>query len=315
MPNHYETLGVSQDADDNEIKKAYRKLSLKYHPDRNQDEDATRKFQEINQAYETISDNSKRQQYDMELKFGGGGHGMNGMHNMEEFTDLNNIFNMMFGGMGIHRMGGMHGMGGMPNIHVFHNGGPGNFHAEFSTHFHQSPPPPISKTVDVTLEQSFHGISLPVEIQKWVIINNMKVNEKENIMVNIPAGMDEGDTLVLQGKGNVINENIKGDVKINIKIQNNTIFKRQGLDLILHKKISLKEALCGFSFEIPHINGKTFTLNNINNSTIIKPGFKKTIQNLGFTRENTTGNLIVEIDVEFPTSLTKEQITAISEIL
>jgi DnaJ family protein B protein 4 len=323
MGNFYEILGVSQEAQDNEIKKAYRSLSLKYHPDRNQEEGSKEKFQAISEAYETLSDKSKREQYDMELKFGK----MGGMGGMDEFSDINNIFNMMFGGGGMmHGMGGMggipgmmHGMGGMggiPGIRIFHtnSNGPGNFHAEFSTNFSQ-PPPPIVKTVQVTLEQCYQGVSLPVEIEKWSIINNMKVNEIETIIVTIPPSMDEGYTLLINKKGNKINDNIIGDVKILIKITPNNLFKRQGLDLILQKKIKLKEALCGFSFDIPHINGKTFALNNTNNPTIIKPGFKKVIPNLGMVRENTTGNLIVELEIEFPESLTAEQLKIISDTL
>ena len=96
MPNFYEVLGVSKEADENEIKKAYRKLSLQYHPDRNTDESATGKFQEINEAFETLSDQSRRQQYDMELQFGGGGGGMNFGGMDQDMSDINNIFNMMF---------------------------------------------------------------------------------------------------------------------------------------------------------------------------------------------------------------------------
>jgi DnaJ family protein A protein 2 len=127
--------------------------------------------------------------------------------------------------------------------------------------------------------------------------------------------MDESDVLLLKGRGNMINEDIKGDVRVNIKIINNTIFKRQGLDLILQRTISLKEALCGFKIDIHHINGKVFSLNNSTNPTVIKPGFKKVIPNLGMTKENATGNLILELEIEFPDKVNEKQMVALSEIL
>ena len=325
MKNYYEILGVSQDSSESEIKKAFRTLSLKCHPDRNPDPEATTQFQYINEAYEILSDSEKRQQHDHELKFGEGN--VNPFQGMDEFNDINNIFNMMFGGGfgGIHKMHsmgemggmpGMGGMGGMPGIRIFHNG-PGGFHAEFSSSFNSrpQPPPPINQIVEITLEQCFQGVSLPVEIEKWTVINNMKINEIETVIINIPPGIDENDTLVIKEKGNVINENLKGDLHIKVKITNNTIFKRQGLDLFLQKKLSLKEALCGFSFDIPHLNGKLLCLNNINNPSVIKPDYKRVVPNLGMTRENTTGNLIIEFIVQFPETLSNEQITSLKDIL
>ena len=319
MTNYYETLGVEKDADDSQIKKAYRTLSLKYHPDRNSEEGAKGKFQAINEAYETLSDQRKRQEYDMQQTFGMG-IGMGGMpfthmNSMDEFQDINNLFNNLFGGGFPGGQGMMGGFPGGPGIRVFHNGGPGNFRAEFSTNFHQQPPSPIHKEIEITLEQCFHGCSLVIEIERWKIINNMKVQEKENVTITIPPGMDESDRLLIRGKGNRINDDLKGDVEVSIKLNNNTIFKRQGIDLILTKKISLKEALCGFIIDIPHLNGKVFSLNNKNNPTVVTPGYKKTIQGLGMIRESATGNLILQIEIEFPTVLTEEQMKTISEVL
>jgi len=320
MKNYYEILGVGQDASETEIKKAFRTLSLKLHPDRNPDPEATTQFQYINEAYENLSDSEKRKQHDHELKYGEGN--INPFQGMDEFNDINNIFNMMFGGGGfggihkMHSMGEMNGIHGMPGVRIFHNG-PGGFHAEFSTSFNSrpQPPSPINKVVEITLEQCFQGVSLPVEIEKWTIINNMKINEIETVIINMPPGIDENDTLVIKGKGNVINDDLKGDLHIKVKINNNSIFKRQGLDLFLQKNLSLKEALCGFSFDIPHFNGKLLCLNNMNNPTVIKPDYKRVVPNLGMTRENATGNLIIEFIVQFPENLSTEQISALKEIL
>jgi DnaJ-class molecular chaperone len=301
MPNHYEVLGVSNDANETEIKKAYRSLSLKYHPDRNSSEEAISKIQQINEAYEILSDQGKRSHYDMELA-GGGGFSMGGMpfahmNSMNEFNDINNIFNMMFGG----------GMQGGPNVRVFHGGGPGiNIRTEFFHNFNQRPEP-ISKQIQISMEQSFKGCNFTLDIERVVVENNARRTENETIHVSIPQGIDNDETIIIGDKGNVINGN-RGELRLNVKVVNNSDFQRNGLDLIYNKKISLKEALCGFVFEINHLNGKRLALNNMNNPTVIRPGFKRVVNGMGMNREHSVGNLIIEFEVEFPDSLTNEQI-------
>ena len=319
-PTFYEILGIANDATETEIKKAYRSLSLKYHPDRNPSDEAKSKIQEINEAYEILSDQGNRANYDMELKFGNGNGGMhfNGAPGQEEFVDISNIFNMMFGGGmggmgGMPGMHGMPGMGGMPGIRIF-QGGPG--HTQIFHQFqHVQRPEPIQINVQITMEQSYAGCTVPIEINRVNIKNNVKIAETELIHINIPQGLNNNETVILHDKGNVVNDTIKGEVRICIIVTNNTEFTRVGLDLVSKKTISLKEALCGFSVEVQHLNGKRMCLNNTNNPTVIKPNFNKVIPSLGMIRENSTGNMIIEFTVEFPASLTKEQMDAISNIL
>lgn len=315
MPNFYEVLGVEKTASDDEIKKAYRKLSLKYHPDRNPNEDTSSKMKEINEAYETLSNTSSREQYDMEQNGGGGGGGGFPGHpfNMGEFNDINNIFNMMFhGGGGFpggHMNMNMHGnMGGFPGIRIFHNG------VQVNSQSFMQRPEPIHKTIQLTIEQSYHGCNIPLEIERVIIENNVQRKETETLYLNIPQGIDTNEQMVVPEKGHILN-NIKGEIKISFQIENNTDFKRNGLDLFYSKKLSLKESLCGFSFEMNHVSGKKMCLNNNTNITVIKPDFKKVIPNMGMIKNNSTGNLIIEFSVEFPDSLTAEQIESISAIL
>lgn len=330
MPeSHYDILGVTSKSTDAEIKKAYRVLSLKYHPDRNSSSESVDKMHKINEAYEVLSDPVKKRQYDMELKnpflsgLGGmpGGMGMpfSRMDSMDDMGGMNDIFQMLFGGAG--GGGGIHGM---PEVHIFHGGMPGmgglppgflgNLGGQRMRGFQQKPPA-LVKTVQITLEQAYHGCTLPVEIERWTMIGELKVQEEETIYLTIPAGTDDNEMITVEGKGNVANEQQKGDVKITIEVENNTVFRRKGLDLIFRKGISLKESLCGFSFELPHFNGKILNLNNRNNATIIKPNFKKVISGLGMKRDDAIGNMIIEFEVEFPDYLTPEQIAGISQIL
>jgi DnaJ-class molecular chaperone len=299
--SYYNILGVVESASQDEIKKAYRGLSLKWHPDRNISPDAVSKFQKINEAYENLGDDQKRNEYDASRKPFSRmpGSGMPGGMPM----DMDNIFQSFFGGMP--------GFAPGQNFHVFNGGRVGG---QFTFAQGLQKPTPIIKNVTITLEQVFTGATVPLELEKWIIENNVKVFERETIYVTIPKGIDDGEIIILRDKGNAINDVMKGDIKIFIKIEPSNLYQRRGLDLIVNQRISLKDALCGFSFEHKHINGKAYTLNN-NNGNIIQPGYNKVIANMGLTRDDHTGNLILVFNVEFPQILTPDQIKVLRETL
>ena len=300
--NYYNILGIGENATQEEIKKSYRSLQMKWHPDKNQgSQEAINMTQKLNEAYETLSDEQKRQEYDMMRNNPFARMNSQGPHNME--VPINDIFNMMFGGVPF-------GMPGMPpgaKIHFF-NGGPMGFNQAMNK------PIPIMKSLQINMEQVLTGCSIPLEIERWIMENGIKIFEKETIYVDVPAGIDDNEMIILRDRGNVISEHSKGDIKINILIQNNTAFKRTGLDLILDKTISLKEALCGFSFELKYVNGKSYTLNN-NKGSIVPPEYKKMYHEMGLKRGEHKGNMIINFHVEFPEKLTNEQIEKLSEIL
>jgi len=310
--NYYNILGVEEGATKDQIKKAYRSLSFKYHPDKNQGSpEATSKFQKINEAYETLGDDSKKEQYDISRKnpfmrmnsFTGGGNG-----SMD--IPVDDIFSMFFGGGGIPGFppGFQSGFPPGVKIHVFNGNGPMGFQQAIQK------PSPIIKNIIIGLDQVLNGATVPLEIERWIIENGLKVFENETIYVTVPQGVDEGEIIILRDKGNVASESVKGDIKIFVQITNETAFKRSGLDLILERNISLKDALCGFSFEINYINGKSYTLNN-NKGNIIPPEYKKIYPNMGLKRGEHTGNMIIHFHIDFPERLTEEQIKKISEIL
>jgi DnaJ-class molecular chaperone len=304
MSNLYELLGVANDADESQIKKAYRTLSLKYHPDRNSSEEATAKFQQINEAYETLKDPELRKKHDMQ---GAMNENFN-FNDADNFNDINNIFNMMFNGM--HPgMPGMHGSN--HRVNIFQNGQPGHFHTQFK---YSNRIETINKQISISLDQCYNGCVYPIHIERTITKNNETEQESETIYVNIPSGINSGETIVLHEHGNIFNS-IKGPVHINIQVSKHDIFIRDGLDLILNKQISLKESLCGFIIEINHLNGKKFSINNTTNVSVIKPNFKKIFQGLGMKRETTNGNLIVNFTIEFPDELTTEQIELLKTTL
>jgi DnaJ family protein A protein 2 len=164
------------------------------------------------------------------------------------------------------------------------------------------------------MEQVLTGGTIPVDIERWLIEGENKLFENETIYVTIPKGIDDNEIIMLREKGNILSEDIKGDIKIFIKIENTSQFERKGIDLIMNKNISLKDALCGFSFELKYINGKVYTLNN-NSGSIIPPEYTKIIPNMGLTRDGHTGNLLIHFHVEFPEKLSEAQIKSLKEIL
>lgn len=300
MQNHYKVLGVSENATQEEIKKAFRKASLKNHPDRGGNKE---EFQKINGAYQILGDPEKKRDYDNQLKnpfMRGGGFNING-------GGPDDIFKMFFGN------NVPFGFPGGPNVQIFQNGRPVNINQ-------LRKPSPITKTITITMEEAYEGINKPIEIERWIHSNGVKKVEKEKIYVPIPSGIDNQEIIILKDKGNIMNENATGDIKIFVTVKNDTHFVRDGLNLIYKKKISLKEALIGFNFDVKHLSGKTYCINN-NNGKIITPQYTKVIRNMGMRRERQhpappiIGNLIIVFDVIFPEELTKEQMKTIGECL
>ena len=314
--NFYKMLEVPETASIDEIKKAYRRLSLAHHPDKNNNspESAT-KFQKISEAYETIGDVDKKKEYDLTrnnpfIKMMGGNQGMP-MGHMDPMGQnaMDDLLSTLFGfsGQGFSGQGFPPGFLGGQNIRVFHNGRPVNMAHP------QQKPPPIIMSISVPIDKILSGTTVPIDVERWIVEHGNKVHEHETIYVTVPKGIDEGEIIVLKDKGNTISDELKGDVKVVIKIENNTNFLRSGLDLLLAKSISIKEALCGFTFEVKYITGRTYTINN-NAGNIIPNGYKKIIPNMGFSRDGHTGNLIIIFDVKFPEKLSEASLEALKKI-
>jgi DnaJ family protein A protein 2 len=302
----YSILEVSETATPEEIKKAYRRLSMEFHPDKNKDPNATAKFQKISEAYETLGDPDKKKQYDMTRNnpFAK----MMGQNVNPGMNPMDHIFANMFGfGMPFGHMDsfgpGQHQGNGNPFVQIFHNGKPVNVQFNGGN---MMKPTPIVKNITVTIEQVLNGVKMPIEIERWIATSQQpnsqeqsKTFEKETIYIDIPKGVDSGEIIILQDKGNISQNGLRGDVKLFIQVENNTEFKRRGIDLILEKTISLKEALCGFNFDVKFITGKIYTIANPGGN-VIQPGHNKIIPNLGLTRDGSTGNLIIIFSVKFP---------------
>ena len=251
------------------------------------------------------------------------GFGMNG------HPDLNDMLSSLFGGMGgmggrpqrgmpfafhmsgmpgmpgMPGMAGMAGMEGMPGVRIFHNG---------REVFKKQKPELITKVIKINMKESYEGKIQPIEIERWVLKGDIKELETETLYVKLKEGIDDNETIILEGKGHALSDDNKGDIKVIVKIINDTKFTRNGLDIIYKKEISLKESLVGFKFELTHMTGKTYTLNN-DGKLIIKQGDKQSIKGMGFKRDKNVGNLVIDFNINYPEKLTKEQIEKLKEIL
>jgi DnaJ-class molecular chaperone len=322
--NFYNILEINENAGGDEIKKAYRKLSMIYHPDKNNNNpEATAKFQKIAEAYETLGDPEKKKEYDSMknnpfIKMMNG-QSQNGGVNVNPIDELfSNLFGMHFGnGQNMQSFGSgapQFAQGGIPQfgsgVRIFHNGvqvNPQGFAQGIQK------PTAIIKNIIVPIDKILTGTTIPVDIERWIIQDGNKVFENETMYITVPKGIDEGEIIVVRDKGNVAREDCKGDIKLFIKIENNTDFKRSGLDLFYEKAITVKEALCGFIFELKYITGKIYTINN-NSGNIISHGYKKIIPNMGFSRDGHTGNLVIIFNVKFPDKLSDEVIEQLKHV-
>jgi DnaJ-class molecular chaperone len=299
--SYYDILGIDSTASIGDIKHAYRKLSLDNHPDRNNgNKDKSEKFKKITEAYKILSDESERKKYDNSI------NNLMGIDN-----DIQNIFNNLFNTLNkdtLNNDSSVFLSGGLPFMHT------SNLTKGFSDHEYKSKPATISKNVNITLLQAYNGCKLPIDITRWVIESDIKYEEMETMYIDIFKGIDNNEIITIENKGNVISNSNKGDIKIKVLINNHNIFERHGIDLIFKKSITLKESFCGFSFDLPYIDGREFKINN-EAGNIIPPNFQKVIPDLGMIRDNIKGNLIIAFDVIYPKQLTKEQVSKLDEIL
>lgn len=258
--DYYKTLGVSRSASAEEIQKAYRNLARKYHPDLNPDDKtAKQKFQDVQQAYETLNDPKKKQMYD---QFGSdyeqmGGGGANPFAGGNPFGGSGQVppgFEQMFGGGGgaaggitleeLMRQFGMGGGGG------FEGGGGGR---KRSRRPQQMPGNDVRADVEVPFRTAIQGGKVTINLRR-------PDGKKESIDVSIPAGIESGKTIRLRGQGDPsLNGGTAGDLLITVRVGEHDSFTRQGLDLTVKVPITIAEACLGGKIEVPSPHG-TLTL-------------------------------------------------------
>ena len=285
----YETLEVSPNATSDEIKKSYRRLARKYHPDINKEKDAEEKFKEINAAYEILSDEKKRKQYD---QFG---DSMFGGQNFHDFArgqgnvDLDDILSQIFGGGGFSQ--GTWGFGGFESF-----GGFGGFGGR------SQPNLDINAQITIPFSTAILGGKHNINLQN------------QNFDIKIPAGIRDGETIRLRGKGKTMG-NQSGDVLLKVSVAPHPQYTQEGDNLAKKFDLPLKTALFGGKVEIETLY-KTITLKVPKNT---KNNQRFRVKELGaYNRKSkTNGDLYLEANIILPDvdSLPKELTKALEKYL
>jgi curved DNA-binding protein len=299
VSNYYDILGVQKGASDDEIKKAYRKLALKYHPDRNQgDKVAEEKFKSISEAYAVLSDAEKRKKYDM---FGESGfHQQYSTEDIFRGTDFSkifsefgfggdpgNIFSSIFGG----------GFGGGPR-------GAGGFGGGFRTG-------PM-RGQDLEYEMTIGFMEAYQGTERQIRFRTSDGTERE-LRVRIPPGASDGSRLRVAGKGAPgPGGGPAGDLYVVIKMSAHPEFQRVGDDIETPVKLKISAALLGTSSEVQTPQGPK----RIKIPAGVRPGTKIRLKGLGFPRRGGAerGDLHAVVEYEIPDQLTDAQRQAISTL-
>lgn len=174
--------------------------------------------------------------------------------------------------------------------------------------------PPLDVMVEITLDQAFTGGKIPVTIDRWIHVQHVKQSERETVYIDVPRGVDTNECMLIANRGNMGPTGELGDVRVIFIIKNTTKMERKGLDLWYTHSITLKEALCGFSFQLEYLRGQILQLNNPAGN-IVSPYYKKVMSEMGMKRDEQTGNLVLAFMIQFPTTLPESSIESLKTLL
>ncbi|MAC03514.1 MAG: molecular chaperone DnaJ [Gammaproteobacteria bacterium] len=272
--DYYEILGVDRSVSESDLKKAFKRLAIKYHPDKNPgNKEAEEKFKEAAEAYEVLSDQAKRQTYD---QFGHQGVNSNFGQSGFQNVDINDIFNNIFGD------------------EIF-----GDIFGDIFGRAGTRRPPRgrnIQMAYEMTLEEAVFGKDVEIRLP----------NSNKKVSVNIPAGVDTGNKIRLSGEGEPSQyggEN--GDLFIVVQVSKHELLEREGNHLYCEVPIRVDQAILGSEIEIPTLTKKV--LLKIPPETQTGKIFKLRDMGAGSLRGKTTGDLFVRVVVETPSKLSPKQ--------
>ena len=288
--NYYDVLGVKRDATDDDIKKAFRKLAAKYHPDAGGDEE---KFKEVSEAYTTLSDKQKRKEYDQLLMFGGiPGAGRPGGGYGGYTTNVGGNWADIFGGMG----GDASGFGGFDFSSIF-GGAAGAGRSRGPAKGSD-----LTMSIDVTAEEAFAGAT------RKVTYRVPSTGEEQALTVKIPAGAVDGGKLRYRGRGEVgMGGGARGDLVITTHVAEHPLFKRDGADVRMELPLSMYEAALGTTVDVPTPAGKTVRLKVPAGTQAGKTFRFKDLGAPDVKRKGVTGAFYVTVQGKGPTMLSKKE--------
>jgi len=342
--DYYEVLGVSKGASEEELKKAYRKLAVKYHPDRNPgNKEAEEKFKEINEAYQVLSDPDKRSKYDrfghagVDPSYGGGGGGFNGAG--FDFGDLGDIFGDIFGGFGgggRRRNGPKRGRDVQQIVDItFEEAAFGTTKKLNITKAESCPTCGGSGAKPGTSPEkcSFcNGTGQTVQQQRTMFgFSNVvstcahcrgtgqivkdpcrdcrgtgKVRKSKTIEVKIPKGIDHGQTIQITGGGEPGEKGgPNGDLLITVRVRRHPVLTRDGADVFIDVPITFVQAALGATLKVPTIDGVVNL--DIPEGTQTGSQFRMRGKGIPYMQGNGRGNQYVTVNVEVPKNLSAKQ--------
>lgn len=283
---YYRILGIPKTSTIPEIKRAYRKLVVRMHPDKGGDE---AKFKELQEAYECLSDPSKRRLYDaygkagVEMGGGGGGGGGGGM-------GPEDVFNSFFGGR---PRGSSAGPRRSPNLFL---------------------------QVELTLEELYKGATRKVRLNRQKVVDKRLVLEPKILEASFDKGMKDGARVVLAGEAEGLGNTAPGDIIIQVREIKHPTFVRRNADLLTEMKVTLTEALTGFERPLRHLDGRQLWVKG-KPGQVARPGSVWILEGEGMPIQgepSSHGRLFIKFSVEFPpslASLTPEQVATLKKLL
>jgi curved DNA-binding protein len=268
MTNYYQTLGLGRTASLDEIKKAYRSLAMKHHPDRGGDE---QKFKEISEAYEILSDPEKKSMVDSGID-----------------PTANNGYN---------------GAGSNPFDFHFNTGNFEDVFSQFGFQFNNRQVrrnKSFNINVELTLEEALNGKEIDAEI-------SLPGQSRKTININIPPGIDDGQQIRYQGLGDSsVSGSPPGDLLVSIRIRQHPIFQRHGDSLAIEKLISVWDAMLGVNLKINTIDGKNLQI-TVPPGTAPETILSCKGEGMPNMRSMKRGNLLIKIKIDIPKNLTLDQ--------
>eukprot|EP00250_Pteridium_aquilinum_P011902 c20380_g1_i2 orf=775-1785(+) len=328
--DYYNVLKVGRNASAEDLRKAYKRLAMKWHPDKNlgNDKEAEANFKQVSEAYEILGDPHKRSIYDR--------YGEEGLKDMPVRKDASgktqspykynpkkaeDLFSEVFGSSspfsGMGNSYASRGKGGRPP----YGDGPyttdnmfKNFNESSTSGLRKAPP--IENKLSCSLEELYTGSTKKMRISRNTLGPGGRTTTVEEVLtIDIKPGWKKGTKITFPEKGNEQLGIIPADLVFVIDEKPHELFKRDGNDLMVAQKISLADAIGGWTISIPLLNGKTLA---VPCTEIIYHGFEKIIPNEGMPiakERGKKGNLRIKFDVKFPTRLSSEQRASIKKIL
>jgi DnaJ-class molecular chaperone len=316
MNDYYQTLGVTRDASTEEIKKAYRKLALKWHPERNTSAppaEAEEMFAVVAESYEVLSHAARRAIFDQY-----GQHGLKqgvpdatGGVKGGSYRFANNAFEIFAGFFGT----------SSPFADIMGAMGqdPPSFYGELTgmqLPIKRSKPASVPRDLPVTLQDCYNGATKKVTWTRRVLQDDLSTVEEETVQhIRVMPGWADGTVVTFAGLGNETVDNEAPDIEYRLVTQPDSTWSRDGSTLHYNATITLTDAICGCVVAVPTLDGRTLS---VPITQIVAPGFKKVLPGEGMPlvcAADTKGDLIISFNTIFPTSLTPSQKSLIKKAL